>query len=59
MEIEGAGKNCDVTRWDQFADIKDIRKEMFKRLENHFESWLNPWALAKWERALRGCNIKQ
>jgi hypothetical protein len=42
VEIEGVAKNCDVTRWGQFADIKDIRKEMLKRLENHFESWLNP-----------------
>ena len=32
VEIEGAPKNCDVTRWGQFADIKDIKKEMFKRL---------------------------
>jgi hypothetical protein len=42
VEIEGAAKNSDVTRWDQFVDIKDIRKEIFERLENHFESWLNP-----------------
>jgi hypothetical protein len=41
-EIEGAPKNCDVTRWGQFSDIKDIKKEMFKRLEVHFENWLNP-----------------
>ncbi len=26
VEIEGAPKNCDVTRWGQFADIKDIQK---------------------------------
>jgi hypothetical protein len=25
-----------VTHWSQFADIKDIKKEMFKRLETHF-----------------------
>ena len=42
MEFEGAGKNCDVTRWDRFTDIKDIKKEMLKRLEAHFEKWLNP-----------------
>jgi hypothetical protein len=42
VEIEGAPKNCDVTRWGQFTDIKDIKKEMFKRLEVHFENWLNP-----------------
>jgi hypothetical protein len=25
-EIEGPPKNCDVTRWSQFTDIKDIKK---------------------------------
>ncbi len=42
VEIEGASKNCDLTRWGRFADIKDIKKEMLKRLEAHFENWLNP-----------------
>ena len=42
VEIEGAPKSCDVTRWGQFTDIKDIKKEMLKRLEAHFEKWLNP-----------------
>jgi hypothetical protein len=42
VEIEGAGKNSDITRWGQFTDIKDIKKEMLKRLEAHFEKWLNP-----------------
>ena len=28
VEIEGAGTNCDVTRWGQFTDIKDIKEEM-------------------------------
>jgi hypothetical protein len=41
LEVEGEPKNCDVTRWSQFADIKDIKKEMIKRLEVHFEKWLN------------------
>ena len=40
IEIEGAPKNGDVTRWGQFTDIKDIRNEMLKRLDGHFESWL-------------------
>ena len=31
MEIEGARKNCDVTRWGQFTDIKDIKEEEKKR----------------------------
>jgi hypothetical protein len=26
LEFEGARKNCDVTRWDRFNDIKDIKK---------------------------------
>jgi hypothetical protein len=42
VEIEGPPKNCDVTRWGQFTDIKDIKKEMFQRLELRFENWLNP-----------------
>ena len=42
LEFEGDRKNCDVTRWDRFTDIKDIKKEMLKRLEAHFEKWLNP-----------------
>jgi hypothetical protein len=42
LEFEGAGKNCDVTCWDLFTDIKDIKREMLKRLEAHFEKWLNP-----------------
>ena len=41
LEIEGSGKNCDPTRWSQFTDIKDIKKEMFQRLEARFENWLN------------------
>jgi hypothetical protein len=40
VEIEGAPKDCDVTRWGQFTDIKDIKTEMLKRLEVHFETWL-------------------
>jgi hypothetical protein len=42
LEFEGARENCDVTRWDLFTDIKDIKKEMLERLETHFEKWLNP-----------------
>ena len=36
-----ASKDCDVTRWGQFTDIKKVKKEMFQRLEVHFENWLN------------------
>jgi hypothetical protein len=42
VEIEGPPKSCDVTCWGQFSDIKDIKKEMLKRLEARFEKWLNP-----------------
>ena len=41
VELEGFGKNLDLTRWSQFADIKDIRTEMFKRLDSYFNRWLN------------------
>jgi hypothetical protein len=41
VEIEGPSKNSDVTRWGQFTDIKDIKKEIFQRLEIQFENWLN------------------
>jgi hypothetical protein len=41
VEIEGPPNNCDVTRWGQFTDIKDIKKEMFQRLAIRFENWLN------------------
>ena len=42
LEIEGSPQHPDVTRWGQLTDIKDIKKEMFDRLERKFESWLNP-----------------
>jgi hypothetical protein len=42
VEIEGHPKNCDVSRWGRFTDIKDIKKEMFQRLELQCEGWLNP-----------------
>jgi hypothetical protein len=41
VEIEGPPKDCDVTRWGKFTDIRDIKKEMFQRLEVQFENWLN------------------
>ena len=40
-EIEGPSGSCDVTRWGKFTDIRDIKKEMFRRLEVQFENWLN------------------
>ena len=41
VEIEGPPQSSDVSRWGQFTDIKDIKKEMFQRLETQFENWLN------------------
>jgi len=41
VEIEGPPQSSDVSRWGQFTDIKDIKKEMFQRLETRFENWLN------------------
>ena len=41
-EFEGARKDCDITRWGQFTDIKDVKEEMLRRLDVHFEKWLNP-----------------
>lgn len=42
VEFEGTGKSHDITRWSQCSDIKDIRAEMLKRLDDQFEKWLNP-----------------
>src|SRR5262245_23305623 len=41
VELEGPPNNSDVTRWGQFTDVKDIKKEMFQRLEIRFQNWLN------------------
>jgi len=41
-EFEAAGKSQDITRWSQFADMKDVKEEMLKRLDVAFEQWLNP-----------------
>ena len=42
VEIEGPPATRDVTRWSQFSDIRDIKKEMLQRLEAQFENWLSP-----------------
>ena len=44
VEIEGAGKNRDLTKWSRFRDSKDIEKEMLARLDGHFQEWLDPSA---------------
>ena len=40
-EIEGTGKNHDVSNWGQFADASWKNDEMLKRLDAEFEKWLN------------------
>ena len=42
LEFEGAGKSSDLTRWSRFTDVRGIDKEMLKRLDAFFETWLNP-----------------
>jgi hypothetical protein len=42
VEIEGPPVTRDVTRWSQFSDIRDIKKDMLQRLEAQFENWLSP-----------------
>ena len=41
-EIEGTGKQQDISCWGQFTDIKGINEEMLKRLDVDFYEWLNP-----------------
>jgi hypothetical protein len=40
--MEGSGKILDITSWSQFTDIKRSKAGMLKRLDEHFEKWLNP-----------------
>jgi len=42
LEIEGAGKNQDTTKWQQFTDMKGDTEEMLGRLDASFNKWLNP-----------------
>ena len=41
-EIEGTGKERDITKWGQFTDASHIEAEMLQRLEDQFDNWLNP-----------------
>jgi hypothetical protein len=41
QRLKAPPKNAEVTRWGRFTDIRDIKKEMFQRLELDFENWLN------------------
>ena len=40
-EVEGSGKDYDLTRWGIFTDRSWVEKEMLSRLEARFEGWLN------------------
>ena len=42
QEIEGPDHHQNVVSWCRFADVKRSTKEMFERLDRHFEEWLNP-----------------
>ena len=42
VEIEGTGKNHDVSNWGRFADASWKNDEMLKRVDAEFEKWLNP-----------------
>ena len=42
LEVEGTGKNSDLTRWGRFTDASHIEKEMLHHLDVSFEKWLNP-----------------
>lgn len=41
-EFEGLGKERDITKWGQFTDASQNQEEMLKRLDEHFDQWLNP-----------------
>ncbi len=41
-EFEGSGKERDITKWGQFTDASHVQEEMLKRLDEHFDKWLNP-----------------
>ena len=42
QEIEGTGKEQDITHWGQLTDNSGDDKEMLKRLDAAFGKWLNP-----------------
>ncbi len=44
VEVEGAGKNRDITKWSRFRDARDIQSEMLERLDGGFQEWLDPSA---------------
>ena len=42
QEIEGTGKDQDITHWGTLTDESHDNEEMLKRLDAAFEKWLNP-----------------
>ena len=42
VEIEGIGKDHQVSNWGRFADASWKNDEMLKRVDAEFERWLNP-----------------
>ncbi len=42
VEIEGTGKEQDITHWGQLTEGTRDNKEMLKRLDAAFEKWLGP-----------------
>lgn len=42
QEIEGTGKEQDITHWGILTDESHDNNEMLKRLDGAFEKWLNP-----------------
>jgi hypothetical protein len=41
-EVEGIGKDRDITKWGTFTDIKNLTNDTLTRVEQEFRSWLNP-----------------
>gem|GEM_PF-384200 len=41
-EIEGSGKQKDVSAWRGFTDLKGLTTDTLRRVELDFERWLNP-----------------
>ena len=41
-ELEGSGKDRDITKWSRFTDASHAQAEMLERLDEDFAKWLNP-----------------
>jgi hypothetical protein len=53
VEIQGTGKNLNLTSWSRFTDIKHSREEMFTRQKN-LEKQRSGERITKTARASRG-----